>query len=69
MLRKESYFEAKYQNLQIVGQDDYDDERVIIENEEDAIDCQEGNKTPFNHYSMSGKRPRVQFQNNEVMMF
>lgn len=55
MLRKESYYEAKYQNLQIIGSEDYDG--VIIENEEDAIDCQEGNKTPFNHYSMSGKRP------------
>ena len=37
------------------------------ENEEDAIDCQEGNKTPFNQYSMSGKQ--VMFQNNEVMLF
>lgn len=61
MLKKESYYDAKYQKLMLKGHDDFDEERVIIENEEDAYDCQEGNKTPFNHHSMSGKRQLVNF--------
>jgi len=41
MLRKESY-ETKYHNLHLQNENDFDhftDDRVIMENEEDANDC------------------------------
>ena len=38
---------------------DNNNDDVLIDNEEDAIDCYEGNKTPFCQYSegLSSKRP------------
>lgn len=43
-----------------------------MENEEDINDCQEGNKTPFTHYSDNRRTindKRAIFDNHEVMMY
>jgi hypothetical protein len=47
MLKKENFYDEKYQNLQIQSMDDFDNDNVIMDNEEDLIECYEGNKTPF----------------------